>query len=194
MTRNIILLMILLLYLFGTSMQNNGLIFTDYKGIDAKITRLKKLKKDLNEQNNKLIIRQLIDKRLDRVVDLFNHNLALTKDDLKLDPNNTDFRSRLSKILAELKIENKGIKQESAIKKASITYIPYELKIKCTFGEFAELINALEKNERIIIVNKFKFSGNVKKITKFKKNLEDIMRHDVELDISTVTLSSKEVK
>ena len=153
-----------------------------------------KLRTDLNERNNKLIIRQLIEKQLDRVVDLFNHNLALTKDDSKLDSYNTDFRARLSKILSELNIENKGIKQETAIKKSSITYIPYELQIKCTFEEFSELINALEKNERIIVVNKFRFSGNVKKITKFKKNPEDIMRHDVALDIATVTLSSKKAK
>ena len=136
-------------------------------------------------------MRQIIDKELDGVVGLLNHNLALTSKDSKIDENNTDFRSRLSKILRDLKIESGGISQGGQYEKSGITYMPYTLDIHCTFEDFANLINALEKNERIIIVDEFKFSSNVKNISKKKKDPESIMRHKVQLDISTATLNSK---
>ena len=74
----------------------------DYEGVYGKVIELDSLSKLVKENNNNLIIRRIMDKGLDRAVDLLDHNLALTKDDFKIDKNNTDFRSRLSKILTEI--------------------------------------------------------------------------------------------
>ena len=164
-------------------------------GIYAKQDKLKKHHKKLKKLNERLIWNQLLASEMNLMPDLFKYNLASKKKDPKLDEieENNDFRARIGKILQDLNIQNKGITKGEAIKKSSprITYFPYELKIRCTFEQFAELINALEKNERIILINEFRFISNVKKISKFKENPRNIMKHDIELDISTATLRSK---
>ena len=193
MKRNLILLAMIFLMVMGTHIQNAKSFF-GYVGIDGKLSKLKKHYKKLEKLNEQLIFQQLITSDLNLVADLFKQNLASKKKDPKIDEieENNDFRTRVGKILQDLDIQNKGIKKHEPIKKSSprATYFPYQIKVRCTFEQFAELINALEKNERIILINEFRFISNVKKISKFKDNPKDIMKHDIELDVMTVTLRS----
>ena len=140
--------------------------------LDANISMFKKLDRKYMQINEQLAFQQLISSELNLVADLFKQNLASKKKDPKIDEieENNDFRTRVGKILQDLDIQNKGIKKHEPIKKSSprATYFPYQIKVRCTFEQFAELINALEKNERIILINEFRFISNVKKISKFK--------------------------
>ena len=73
------------------------------------------------------------------------------------------------------------------------TYIPYQLELICTFEEFANLINDLEKNERLIIIDEFRFLSNARKLST-KRDSDSIMKHRVELTISSVTLAKVTAK
>ena len=57
-----------------------------------------------------------------------------------------------------------------------------------TIGKLKSTINDLEKNERLIVVDEFRFYSNSQKLST-KKDPESVLTHKVYLVISDVTLN-----
>ena len=157
--------------------------------MNKKFDELLDLKAEQKRVNEKFISADLLSKNLNRVLGLFNRNLALTLTDSKNDEASMPFLDNLTDLFVSLGIEVLDIKPVSKEKRGSKnTYIPYKLELMCTFQEFANLINDLEKNERLIVIDEFRFFSNTQKLSK-KKNYEEIMTHKIYLVISAVTLN-----
>ena len=181
MKRNIILFSVFLLFLIGSYFQH-GLM-------NKKLDQLLDLKAEQKKVNEKFISADLLSKNLNRVLGLFDENLALSASDSKNDEASMPFLDDLTDLFVNLGIEVLDIKPVSKEKRGSKnTYIPYKLELLCTFQEFGNLINDLEKNERLIVVDEFRFFSNAQKLSK-KKDEESILTHKVYLIISAVTLN-----
>jgi Tfp pilus assembly protein PilO len=72
--------------------------------------------------------------------------------------------------------------------KGKYTYIPYDIDVRCSYEKFGKLINALETNDRLIQIDEFKLLNNVEKISK-RKGLNDLMNHNIEMRISTISIN-----
>ena len=181
MRRNIISLSVLLIFLIGAYFQHSLM--------DEKLDKLLDLKTEQKKVNEKFISADLLDKNLNKVSDLFTKNLALTANDSKNDEASMPFLDDLTDLFVSLGIDVIDIKPGTKGKRGSKnTYIPYKLELQCTFQEFANLINDLEKNDRLIVIDEFRFFSNAKKLSK-KKDEESIMTHRVYLEIAAVTLN-----
>ena len=154
-----------------------------------KLDQLLDLKAEQKKVNEKFISADLLSKNLNRVLDLFNKNLALSAGDSKNDEASMPFLDNLTDLFVSLGVEVLDIKPISKDKRGSKnTFIPYKLELRCTFKEFANLINDLEKNDRLIVVDEFRFYSNAQKLSKLK-DPESVMNHKVYLVISAVTLN-----
>ena len=153
-----------------------------------KFTDLKDLRHEQKKVNEKFISAKLLNENLDRVLGLFVNNLALNANDIKNDEASLIFLDNLTDIFNNLDVQILNIKPRRKEKRGPNTFIPYQLELICTFEEFANLINDLEKNERLIVIDEFHFFNNVEKLSR-KLDAESIMNHKVELVISTVTLN-----
>jgi Tfp pilus assembly protein PilO len=181
MKRNIILFSIFFIFLLGSYFQHSLM--------NSKLDKLLDLKAEQKKVNEKFISADLLSKNLNRVLDLFNKNLALTANDSKNDEASMPFLDNLTDLFVSLGVEVIDIKPVSKEKRGSKnTYIPYKLELRCTFQEFANLVNDLEKNDRLIVIDEFRFFSNAQKLSKMK-DPESVMNHKVSLVISAVTLN-----
>ncbi len=184
MKRNIALFSVFLIFLIGSYFQHGFM--------EEKLERLLDLKAEQKKVNEKFISADLLSKNLNRVLGLFDSNLALSANDSKNDEASMPFLDDLTDKFVELGIEVLDIKPVSKGKRGSNTYIPYKLELLCTFQEFGNLINDLEKNERLIVVDEFRFYSNSQKLST-KKDPESVLTHKVYLVISAVTINKARV-
>ncbi len=181
MKRIIIVSSIFLLFLIGSYFQHNLM--------EKKLDQIIDLEGQYKKTNEQFISADLLDKELNRVSELFKTNLALSADDIKNEEASIPFLDDLTNLFVELEIEVLDIKPGKKERRGTRnTYIPYELEMNCTFEQLANLINDLEKRERLIIVDEFTFASNTKKLSRNKNN-ESILAHRVSLTVSSVTLN-----
>jgi len=181
MKRNIILLSLLVIFILGSFFQNKLMI-------EKKFTQMGDLKYEQKKVNERFISADLLNKNLNKVSDLFNNNLALNATDSKNKEASLEFLDNLTDIFNKLGVQILNIRPKKKEKRGGNTYIPYQLELICTFEEFANLVNDLEKNDRLIVIDEFHFFNNLEKLSR-KQEAESIMNHKVELIISTVTLN-----
>ena len=146
MKRNIILFSIFFIFLLGSYFQHSLM--------NSKLDKLLDLKAEQKKVNEKFISADLLSKNLNRVLDLFNENLALTANDSKNDEASMPFLDNLTDLFVSLGIE----------------------------------VIDLEKNDRLIVIDEFRFFSNAQKLSKMK-DPESVMNHKVSLVISAVTLN-----
>lgn len=138
--------------------------------------------------NEKLISTRIIAGGLDRVYTLFQKNLAINRNDVINEEASIDFLDELTDIVTKNEIKLIHIKPKSKVKKGNYTYIPYELEIKCSYDKFSKFISELEKNERLINIDGFRYFNKMDKISS-KKDLFSILENKIEMKISTITLN-----
>jgi Tfp pilus assembly protein PilO len=138
--------------------------------------------------NEKLISTRIIAGGLDRVYTLFEKNLAINRNDVINEEASIDFLDELTDIVTKNEIKLIHIKPKSKVKKGNYTYIPYELEIKCSYDKFSKFISELEKNERLINIDGFRYFNKMDKISS-KKDLFSILENKIEMKISTITLN-----
>ena len=80
-----------------------------------------------------------------------------------------------------------SIKTQRKTKKGSI-HIPYEVEIRCSYEQFEKLVNKLETNDKLIQIESLNFKNNVEKISK-RKGLKDLMNHNIELELTTISIN-----
>ncbi|MDB3868779.1 type 4a pilus biogenesis protein PilO [Candidatus Marinimicrobia bacterium] len=146
------------------------------------------LKGEQKNSNEKLISTRIIAGGLDRVYTLFEKNLAVNRNDIINEEASIDFLDELTDIVTKNNIKLIHIKPKSKVKRGNYTYIPYELEIKCSYDKFSKFVSELEKNERLINIDGFRYFNKMDKISS-KKDLFSILENKIEMKISTITLN-----
>lgn len=138
--------------------------------------------------NEKLITAQILSESLDRVYNIFENNLAVSKDDLIDEESSMKFLNSLTDLLNKFDIKIIHLKPTVHKKKGVYTYIPYELIIRCSYDKFGKFIAALESSERLIRIEEFSLKNGIEILSQ-AKTPEKLFNQTIELVISTVTLS-----
>ena len=146
------------------------------------------LEGEQKNSNEKLISTRIIAGGLDRVYTLFEKNLAANRNDAINEEASIDFLDKLTDIVTKNEIKLINIKPKSKVKSGNYTYIPYELEIKCSFDKFSKFVSELEKNERLINIDGFRYFNKMDKLSS-KKDLFSILENKIEIKISTITLN-----
>ena len=129
----------------------------------------------------------ILSSELKRMYNIFETNLV-TKDNQIDKEASIEFLESLTDIIEKLNIAILSIKPQKKVKKGKYTYIPYDLDVRCSYEKFGKLISALETNDRLIQIDEFKLLNNVEKISK-RKGLNDLMNHNIEMKISTISIN-----
>ena len=98
------------------------------------------------------------------------------------------FLDNLTDILSALEIKTLYIRPLQVNKQKTYVLSPYQIEIECPYEKFGKLLSKLEKNDRLIVVDEFRFFSNAQKLSKLK-DPESVMNHKVYLVISAVTLN-----
>ena len=181
MIRNIILISTTAIFLI-IFMVTKAFFFS---GKSDEIPDLQHQQKKINE---KYITAQILSQDLKHVYSLFEHNLALKKNDLKNQEASIDFLKELTELTNELDIVTNKIHPKPKQKSGKHTLIPYNLEIRCDYEKLGKFLSELENNERLIIVNDFIFDNSLERVTN-QGMLEKLPDQDIEMTISTVTLN-----
>lgn len=181
MIRNIILISITVVFFLSFTITK--MFF--FSGKSDKIMDLQQQQKKINE---KYITAQILSQDLKHVYSLFEHNLALNKNDLKNQEASIDFLKELTQLTNELDIITNKIHPKPKLKGGKHTIIPYNLEIRCDYEKLGKFLSELENNERLIIVNDFIFENSLERVTN-QGMLEKLPEQDIEMTISTVTLN-----
>ena len=127
--RNIILFSVFLLFLIGSYFQH-GLM-------NKKLDQLLDLKAEQKKVNEKFISADLLSKNLNRVLDLFNKNLALTAGDSKNDEASMPFLDNLTDLFVSLGIEVLDIKP--------ISENAHLFEDKLFMSDYTSIMNCIDK-------------------------------------------------
>ena len=146
------------------------------------------LEDEQSNANEKLISTRIIASGLDKVYTLFEKNLAANRNDVINEEASIHFLDKLTDIVTKNEIKLINIKPKSKVKSGKYTYIPYELEIKCSYDKFSKFVSELEKNERLINIDGFRYFNKMDKLSS-KKDLSSILENKIEMKISTITLN-----
>ena len=70
---------------------------------------------------------------------------------------------------------------------------PYELTIKCTFEDLGNFLTEMERSPRLITVNELFIKNGIERI-KNRVEEDELMKQEIELYLSTLTLINSKVK
>ena len=138
--------------------------------------------------NEKFITAQILSKSLDNVYNIFENNLATSKNDDKNKEASMDFLKYLTDIMEKYNIKLNQIIPGKKIKKGSLTNIPYDIHIVCDYEKLGEFINEIESSDRIILIKELTIKNNIEKIKSNKKD-QNISDQEIEMEIRTVTIN-----
>ena len=138
--------------------------------------------------NEKFITAQILSKSLDNVYNIFENNLATSKNDDKNKEASMDFLKYLTDIMEKYNIKLNQIIPGKKIKKGSLTNIPYDIHIVCDYEKLGEFINEIESSNRIILIKELTIKNNIEKIKSNKKD-QNISDQEIEMEIRTVTIN-----
>ena len=181
MKRNILLFSITIIFVLSLSLVRT-FVFAN-KPDD--VIDLEDLQKTANER---YITAQILSQSLDNVYKLFEINLATKKNDQKNDEASVEFINKLTDILYKQKINVIEIRPMSKQKTGKYTFIPYELTLSCDYEKFGKLVSELERNERLITINKFEFNNSPENVRR-RSDLKELPDAIITMQISTVTLN-----
>ena len=182
LNRNIILLVISVLFIMLSSILHSYLYVDKYKLI-------KKLEDEQKVANEKYITAQILSEKLNSVYNLFESNLANKSSDPKNKEANMLFLKDLTDIIEKLDMKLLLVEPGGRIKKGLLTYIPYSMEIKCSFEELGKLITELEASDRLITIEELNIRNGLERINQNSKNADEVNNFKVYLSINTVTLN-----
>ncbi len=148
MKRNLILLIILVLFSGGAWGYNNWV----YKKYPSKI---RQLDRTIQQRDEKLISAQIIHQQLDLVANLIEKNLAASKSDSLAEDASLPFMEYITGLIRDNKI--KLVKMEPGKRSTRLDYVrvPYTIEIEASYKELGRFVNQLEKSERLITIEEF---------------------------------------
>ncbi len=157
-------------------------------GFDPKPDILIDLEDEQIKANEKLITAQILSESLNRVYTIFENNLATSTLDAEKKEESVIFLDQLTDILETLGVKAIHLEPEAKESFRNYTKIPYELIIECSFDKFGEFMTELERHNRIIMIDEFKFKNGIERIS-LANSPEELMQQIIEMKISTLTLN-----
>ncbi len=149
--------------------------------------RIRNLKAEIEELNEKLISAQILSRKLDQVAKLIERNLALSLKDSLAEDASMPFMNYITGILDEMEIKLIKLNPGRKINMRDYMKSPYELNIECAYEDLGDFINKLEKSERLITVEGFEIDNAIRKI-RDRKPGDKANTHRIVINISTLTL------
>jgi len=182
LNRNILLFLATCLFLIINSVA--------YSSYDEKYDQIIDLEDEQKVANEKFITAQILSEKLNSVYNVFESNLATSKNDAKNDKANVGFMNKIYALAEEHNVEIMSFEPHGKKKKGKLTYIPYSTQINCDFEELGKFITALEGNNRIITIDDIIIKNGTEKIkTSNQNNIDVINNLNVYLEISAVTIN-----
>lgn len=177
------------IYLLVLALLAGGSFFYYYRIEYPKIPReIDSLNRQIEAKNEKLISAQILASQLDLVATLIDKNLAISKEDSLAQDASLPFLEYMTELinqhdikLVELQPDKRPHMRHDYVRTS------YSFTVDATYKEFGQLINDLEKSERLITVESFEVNnqpGQVETIGQRRR----WDSHFFEVTISTLTL------
>jgi len=182
--RSIILFSICIIYII-INLSLSSMLF------DEKINQIKNLEVQHKDVNEKYITAQILSQSLEKVYTIFENNLSGNKKDEKNKEASMVFLKELTDILESLNIKLDQIVPGKKEKKGKTIKIPYQLQFRCDYEKLGEFVTALEKNDRIILIDQLILKNDIEKTR--SNNNKDVLEQDIEMKIYTVTLNKSKI-
>jgi Tfp pilus assembly protein PilO len=161
--------------------------------IGDKPLELKQLELKQTEINEQFISAKILAEKLDQVYTLFSENLALSVADSLAEDSSLPFLKSLTDIMIKYDIIIKKIKPRQREKVGKYYSSPYEMTVKCSFENLGKFLAEMEKSPRLIVVNELSIKNGIERI-KNRVEEEELMKQEIDLNISTLTLIKSKVK
>ncbi|MBK6910653.1 MAG: type 4a pilus biogenesis protein PilO [bacterium] len=179
--RKIIVALIMLLVVAGGFYYYLQFTFKD------KPTIVRELDEQIKVENEKLIAAQIIANELKQVTRLIEGNLAQSQRDSLAEDASLPFMNQLTDILRNHQIDLKLI--EPGRRKNLNTYVatPYTVEVLTSYRSLVSFLNDVEKSNRLVTVDKFELTSQVKQVqAQAKQGLTD--KRPMMIELSTLTL------
>jgi archaellum biogenesis ATPase FlaH len=149
--------------------------------------QLDDLNRRIEARNEKLISAEIIASELDLVANLIDRNLAISRDDSLAQGASLAFLEYMTGliqnhhiILVTLEPDRKSSSRHDYVRTS------YDVVVECTYTEFGELLNDIEKSDRLITIEEFKMDNQINNVGRRSKRSWD--SHPFEFTLSTLTL------
>ncbi len=153
----------------------------------AKPAQVRELDESIRRENEKLIAAQIIANELKQVTRLIEGNLAQSQRDSLAEDASLPFMNQLTDILRTHDIDLKII--EPGRRRNYNTYVatPYAVEVYTSYKSLVNFLNDVEKSNRLVTLDKFELSSQVKQVQAMAKDgLTD--KRPMSLEMSTLTL------
>lgn len=148
---------------------------------------VRELDEEIRVENEKLIAAQIIANELQQVTRLIEGNLAQSQRDSLAEDASLPFMNQMTDILRDHNIDLKSM--EPGRRRNYNTYLatPYNLEVNTSYKSLVNFLNDVEKSNRLVTVDKFELSSQVKQVQAMAKNgLTD--KRPMMIEVSTLTL------
>ncbi|MCB1059153.1 MAG: type 4a pilus biogenesis protein PilO [Calditrichaeota bacterium] len=148
---------------------------------------VRELDEEIRVENEKLIAAQIIANELQQVTRLIEGNLAQSQRDSLAEDASLPFMNQVTDILRDHDIDLKTI--EPGRRRNYSTYLatPYNMEVYTSYKSLVNFLNDVEKSNRLVTVDKFELSSQVKQVQAMAKNgLTD--KRPMMIELSTLTL------
>lgn len=166
-----------------------GLSFYYYQKLvfSPKPGRVKELNRVIQQENEKLIAAQIIANELKHVTKLIEGNLAQSARDSLAEDASMPFMNQITDILRAHDIDLVSI--EPGVRRNFADYIqnPYTMTVTTSYKSLVNFLNDVEKNNRLVTVDRMDLQSNVKKVQALAKKGK-FEKRELEITFSTLTL------
>lgn len=155
-------------------------------GLSAKPGAIRRLHRQIGEQQENLIRAQITSQQLRYVQELIDKNLAYSAHDSLAEGASLSFLKDLTGVLDLLRINLLSLEPQSVIKKPDYVETPYRLEMVCNFRQLCELVNKMEKSPRLISISEIELKNSWEDYFSDKRIIQD--QCQVSLLVTTLTL------
>ncbi|HEX04269.1 MAG TPA: hypothetical protein ENH10_03815 [Bacteroidetes bacterium] len=145
------------------------------------------LDRRIEARNEKLISAEIIASELDLVSDLIDHNLAISRQDSLAQGASLDFLEYMTGLIQDRSIVLVSLEPDMrSASRHDYVRASYDIVVECTYTEFGELLNDIEKSNRLITMEEFKMDNQIGNVGRRGQRAWD--SHSFVFTISTLTL------
>jgi Tfp pilus assembly protein PilO len=152
-----------------------------------KPAKVKELDRTIQQENEKLIAAQIIAGELQHVTKLIEGNLAQTARDSLAEDASLPFMNQVTDVLRQYDIRLVSI--EPGVRRNFADYIqnPYVMEVESSYKSMVNFLNDMEKNNRLVTVDRLEVQSNVKKVQALAKR-GVLEKRPMSITLSTLTL------
>ncbi len=150
--------------------------------------QIRELNATIEARNERLISAQILAQELDLVANLIANNIALNQFDSLAQDASLPFLNFVTELLNDrdillmsLEPDRRSVARHDYVKNS------YSISFECTYEEFGQFINDLEKSDRLITVEEFEIDNTLSNLES-RRQRRDIDTHIFMLKVSTITM------